>query len=90
LFNYQRPITKKRVNLSLGRYPDLSLAKARTKAIAARELLADGIDPKEHRDTTLKAKQTELTNTLHAVFEYWFAVKKTALKNSQLKSSSNV
>ncbi|WP_422824303.1 integrase arm-type DNA-binding domain-containing protein [Vibrio splendidus] len=34
----------------------ISLAKARTKAIEARELLADGIDPKEHRDTTLREK----------------------------------
>ena len=85
LFNYQRPITKKRANISLGRYPDLSLAKARTKAIAARELLADGIDPKEHRDTTLQAKQAELNNTLQAVFEDWFAVKKTSIKELTAK-----
>jgi integrase len=85
LFNYQRPITKKRANLSLGKYPDLSLAKARTKAIAARELLADGIDPKEHRDETLAAKQTELGNTLQTVFEDWFAVKKTSIKELTAK-----
>ncbi|MCZ8499011.1 Arm DNA-binding domain-containing protein [Vibrio lentus] len=36
----------KALNLALGKYPDVSLAKARTKAIEARELLADGIDPK--------------------------------------------
>ena len=81
LFNYYRPITKKRTNLSLGKYPNLSLAKARAKAVTARELLADGIDPKEHRDTTLKTKQAELNNTLQAVFDDWFAVKKPALKN---------
>jgi integrase len=80
IFNYQRPITKKRANLTLGKYPDLSLAKARTKAIEARELLAEAIDPKEYRDSTLKAKQAELNNTLQAVFENWFAVKKTSIK----------
>jgi integrase len=85
LFNYLRPITKKRASLSLGKYPDLSLAKARTKVIAARELLADGIDPKEHRDTTLKTKQAELSNTLQAVFEDWFAVKKTSIKELTAK-----
>jgi len=60
LFNYYRPISRKRSNLSLGKYPDLSLAKARAKTVAARELLADGIDPKEHRDGGLKAKQAIL------------------------------
>ncbi|MFT6987038.1 MAG: integrase [Psychromonas sp.] len=81
LFNYYRPITRKRANLSLGKYPDLSLAKARTKAIEARELLAEGIDPKEHRDVALIAKQAELSNTLQAVFDDWFAVKKTSIKD---------
>ena len=54
LFNYYRPISRKRANLSLGKYPALTLAKARAKAIEARELLANGIDPKEHRDATFK------------------------------------
>jgi len=80
IFNYQRPITKKRANLTLGKYPDLSLAKARTKAIEARELLVDDIDPKEHRDSILKIKQTELNNTLQVVFDNWFTVKKTSIK----------
>lgn len=80
LFNYYRPISRKRANLSLGIYPALTLAKARTKAIEVRELLADGIDPKEHRDTTLKAKQAELSNTLQAVFEDWFTLKKADIK----------
>jgi integrase len=79
-FSYYRPISNKRAHLALGKYPDLSLAKARTKAIEARELLAEGIDPKEHRDVTLIAKQAELNNTLQTVFEDWFAVKKTSIK----------
>lgn len=57
----------------MGKYPDISLAKARD----ARELLADGIDPKAHRDEKLLAKQTKLNNTLQAVFENWFEVKKS-------------
>ncbi|GLR74355.1 integrase domain-containing protein [Aliivibrio sifiae] len=85
IFNYQRPITKKRANLTLGKFPDLSLAKARTKAIEARELLADGIDPKEHRDNTLREKQLELSNTLQAVFDDWLEVKKTSIKEQTAK-----
>lgn len=80
LFNYQRPITKKRANLTLGKYPDLSLAKARTKALEARHLLADGIDPKVHRDQTLSDQRAILTNTFQVVFDDWLAVKQTSIK----------
>ncbi|WP_025562944.1 integrase domain-containing protein [Psychromonas sp. SP041] len=80
IFNYQRPITKKRANLTLGKYPALSLAKARTKAIEARELLVDDIDPKDYRDEQLQSKQTKLNNTLQIVFDNWYAVKKTSIK----------
>ena len=80
IFNYQRPITKKRANLTLGKYPALSLAKARTKAIEARELLIDDIDPKDYRDDQLLSKQTKLNNTLQVVFDNWYAVKKTSIK----------
>ncbi|WP_060981912.1 integrase arm-type DNA-binding domain-containing protein [Vibrio splendidus] len=84
-FSYYHPISRKRLNLALGKYPDISLAKARTKAIEARELLADGIDPKEHRDNTLRTKQLELANTLQAVFDDWIEVKKTSVKEQTAK-----
>jgi len=79
-FSYYHPISRKRLKIALGRYPDLTLAKARAKAIEARELLADGIDPKEHRDNTLVVQQAELSNTLQSTFDDWFAVKKTSIK----------
>lgn len=90
-FSYRRPFTKKRANLALGKYPNLSLAKARTKAIGLRELLADGIDPKDpkdpkdHRDSILKTKQKELDNTLQVVFGNWYAVKRTSIKELTAK-----
>jgi len=84
-FSYYHPVSRKRLNLALGKYPDLSLAKARAKAIEARELLADGIDPKESRDQIIKVKQLEISNTLQLVFEDWFAVKKTSIKEETAK-----
>jgi hypothetical protein len=84
-FSYYHPISRKRLNLALGKYPDVSLAKARTKAIEARELLADGIDPKEHRDATLREKQLELANTLQSVFDDWIEVKRTSVKEQTAK-----
>lgn len=48
----------RRKGLSLGTYPNTSLALARQKADDARRLLAAGIDPSEHRKTE-KARQAE-------------------------------
>ena len=44
-FNYIRPLTKKRTKVSLGTYPALSLAREEY-----RSLLAQGIDPQEHKE----------------------------------------
>ena len=88
-FTYQRPITKQRASLSLGKYPDLSLKKARAKTVAARELLADGIDPKVHRDNELKAKQAILKHTFEAVATDWLKLKASEVKEGTYKTISN-
>ncbi len=41
----------KQKTLTLGLYPDVSLAKARAKTQEARELIADGIDPAQIRQS---------------------------------------
>ena len=58
IFNYQRPITKIRANISLGIYPAVSLSSARVIRSEYRDLLAQGIDPKHHRKDNLAAEQT--------------------------------
>lgn len=88
-FNYQRPITKQRANLSLGKYPDLSLAKARAKAVSARELLADGIDPKEHRDNELKSKKAILEHSFEMVASEWMKLKASEVKEGTYKTISS-
>jgi len=89
LFNYYRPITKKRTNISLGKYPDLSLAKARVQVAKARELLIDGIDPKEHRENILKAKQAILSNSFEMVASEWLKLKASEVKEGTYKTISN-
>ncbi|HGF7374508.1 TPA: integrase domain-containing protein [Vibrio cholerae] len=76
IFNYYKPITGKRANLSLGRYPDLSLANARKNAIAARELLAQGIDPQEERKRQELVHKEIYEHTFAKVSEDWFNLKK--------------
>ena len=82
LFNYYRPFTKKRANLGFGQYPDVTLAKAREKRAEARALLADDIDPQEHKNQHAQAEKERLTNTLQTLYLTWFNVKKSEIKEN--------
>jgi integrase len=75
LLNYYRPYTKKRANLGLGSYPEVTLAEARKKRAEARKLLASDIDPKEDRDTKNLAQKNLLSNTFESVAASWFQIK---------------
>ena len=44
LFNYYRPVSKKRALISFGSYPRVSLGNVRTKQNNARALLAKGMN----------------------------------------------
>lgn len=43
-FNYIHPVTKKRINMGLGTFPEVSLAQARKRTVEARELDVQGRD----------------------------------------------
>ncbi|WP_437882845.1 integrase domain-containing protein [Pseudomonas sp. LRF_L74] len=78
-FNYREPVTKKRINMGFGTYPELSLANARKMAVEARELLARGIDPKVQRSTLNEAKRAENEHTFENVALAWFELKKDSV-----------
>lgn len=78
-FNYYHPVTKKRINMGLGAYPELSLAQARKMTVEARELLATGIDPKEERDNLKQAKRAATEHTFHNVATAWYELKKDSV-----------
>lgn len=75
LFNYARPATKKRTNIKLGEYPDLSLASARKKRNNYRALLAGGIDPQVYESSQAQLESEAISNTLKAVADKWFSIK---------------
>jgi integrase len=89
LFNYQHPVTKKRNNLSLGSYPALSIAKARELRKAAREQLANKIDPKSQREEIQAKKLIEQQNTLRAVTLLWLETKKARVSPGQVINITN-
>ena len=89
LFNYYRPFTKKRANISFGKYPDVSLADARKKRTSARNLLAKDIDPKTHKEKITENKKVELSNTLIKVATDWFEIKKKTIATNTAKDTWN-
>lgn len=76
IMNYCRPVSRKRANLSLGKYPDLSLSNARKAALEAKELLAQDIDPQEERKRQQKEHQAVHQHTFINVAKEWFDIKK--------------
>lgn len=70
-FKYRFHNKEKRI--SLGVYPDVSLAAARERRDEARRLLANGIDPSQHRQATKQAKAGLLENGFETVTREWHA-----------------
>ncbi len=62
----------KEKRLSLGVYPDVSLKDARHRRDEARKLLANDVDPSEHRKA-LRAKSREIgANSFEVIAREWF------------------
>ncbi|ALO34615.1 hypothetical protein CMT41_07710 [Colwellia sp. MT41] len=78
LLDYLKPYNKKRTSISLGSYPETSLANARKKREHARELLANNIDPKEYKDDKHREQILAASHTLKSVATDWFVIKKHA------------
>ena len=77
LFNYQRPITKVRTNISFGIYPEISLQDAREKRTEYRKLLNENIDPKDYRQQQSDMAMQAANATLKNIAKEWLSVKRT-------------
>jgi hypothetical protein len=84
IFNYQRPYTKRRANMSFGVYPALSLAKAREQREQCRDLLTKDIDPQEHRQLNTLGKKQEAENTFKNIAGQWLVVKSASVTKNYL------
>lgn len=76
-FKYYKPISKKRTNMGLGSYPEVSLAQARKLTHDARVLLSQYIDPQEHRDGQMRIERIAENNSLEHVTKSWMNVKES-------------
>ena len=81
---YTSPVTKKRPQLSLGTYPEVSIAEAREKAAEARKLIAKGIDPKIAREAEKEAlAQEDAVPTFESAARTYIDQKKAGWKNAK-------
>lgn len=78
-FRYIRPLNKKRAKKSLGSYPAVSLADARSYRLEARTLLAKQIDPQDHHKEQIRNTLEAKTNTFQLVAERWWEMKKSTV-----------
>lgn len=79
MFNYYRPLDKRRANISFGSYPDVTLATARERRREARALLAQAIDPQLYQQEQIalaQAEQEASTNTFARMAAQWLVLKR--------------
>jgi integrase len=67
---YRQPNGKNN-RLTFGKYPEVSLAEARDKRLAARKQLVQGIDPGRTKREEKQAKEKAALNTFEAVARAW-------------------
>lgn len=70
-FNYYHPITKKRTKFSLGSYPLVTIAMARSYRDEYRSLLLKGIDPQKHLEEQARANKEQNENSFFNVALLW-------------------
>ncbi|MFM0089957.1 integrase arm-type DNA-binding domain-containing protein [Paraburkholderia sediminicola] len=61
---------------AFGVYPEVSLAEARERCLAARKLLAGGIDPSEQKKEVKRARALEAVSSFEVVAREWFESQK--------------
>jgi len=72
LWRFKYRFDGKEKRLALGKYPEITLANARTRREAARELIANGVDPSEERKAKRAERVARLENNFEAVAREWF------------------
>ena len=63
----------KQAMISLGGYPEVSLAQARERRLEAKKLLAQGVSPSEHRKAVKRERLKAAENNFEAVARQWHA-----------------
>lgn len=79
-------VAGKEKKLSIGVYPDVSLAEARVKRDEARKVIAEGGDPSEKKQLEKLSKKISTVNTFHALATEWHKHKCNSWSESYAES----
>ncbi|MCH7672314.1 MAG: tyrosine-type recombinase/integrase [Proteobacteria bacterium] len=82
LYNYFKPFTKKRSNISLGQYPKVTLGKARDLKQDYQSLLIQNIDPRDSRIEQEALGKQAHDNTFEVVYRKWLNTKEGVWSDS--------
>lgn len=72
LWRFRYQFENKPKLISFGKYPDVSLLQARERRDEARKLVANGIDPSQHRKEVKTARHEAQANSFKQVSEEWY------------------
>lgn len=86
LWRYKYRIGTREGLLSIGRYPDIGIAKARELHRFARGLVAEGIDPSAKKKADRLAKLSDAENTFKAVATQWIDWKRLTKSSGYIKT----
>lgn len=92
-FDYTRPVTKKRNTMSIGAYPQISLAKAREYKDQFRALLAEGKDPQLEREGVEEKERLKQQSTFEVVADLYKSKQRlapaTVIRNDKIFAKLN-
>jgi integrase len=71
LWRWSYRFERKEKLMSLGKYPDVSLAQARERHSEARRLFASGVDPMAQRKAEKTAEKAEVENAFQNIASQW-------------------
>lgn len=75
-WRYKYRYLKKDKRLTIGNYPVITLAEARERAMDAKKLVANGVDPCEFKKESIREKEIEAVNSFELIAKQWFEHKK--------------
>ena len=80
----------KEQEMALGVYPEVSLKQARQRHQAAREMLANGIDPNQDKRDRKLAALDDASNTFGGLAQEWVEVKLSGLTEATIERNTSV
>ena len=89
-WRYKYRFNGRELTLAIGLFPEISLKQARQRHQAAREMLANGIDPNQDKRDRKHAALDAAGNTFGAIAADWSEVKLSAMSPATIKRNGQI